>query len=773
MVIAMKKQLRNILIPLLMLTVGCTPNQNSSSVSSTGMSSSISSGEDSSSMPTTSQNGNTSNATSSSSLSSSTSSQQTSSSSKTSSNSSSVTPSVDAEILAQGVLSEGAYAEWSDTNAQNAKVEYQLVNETGYTRIDQELIRKKDNTTARFDAVGLKAGIYNFKITTSDQKVLEMKNIEIKNYDRSGYAHFKATGVGGYNDDGTPKANAVIVYVNDENKNTVTAQIGGKTYEGIAEILKHQSESNKPLIIRIVGRVNAATWKTISYSKGSSNLSANQILDQKGQPLPKQNMNEDYITTNDLNQLDTSKYSKLNGLTNKINYSSGEFDSYYNMLDVNAAKNVTIEGIGDAMIFQWGFTFKNCSSIEVRNLTFDDYTEDACSFEGPNDAETLAGFTTGHIWLHNNLFNEGKNYWDVCPEQDKLEGDGATDFKKNAYITISYNQYYNNHKTGLVGGGDTQHTACLTFHHNYYNQCSQRLPLGRQANMHMYNNYYYKTKTTSMSIRANAYAFVENCYFEGGKNPMETKSTGVIKSYNNVFDNCPVDKTKNTITEVTDRDTKVGNSNIYDQNFDTNPSNFYYDAEKHCSNVTYLSSANQAKQDCKNFSGPLKANIIGEPIVNKDPEEEDNPNVPQKETEVLNFAEVSEGKYSTNLQEGIFTIYAASDKTVEIKHGVNNYTSFDASYTGELKLGGNATSAARKVSFAITKQADITIYARSSNDSTARQLVIKDSGDKEIHAFDAITTATELKYTLEAGTYSISSKSGGMNIGAIKITYKA
>lgn len=71
----------------------------------------------------------------------------------------------------------------------------------------------------------------------------------------------------------------------------------------------------------------------------------------------------------------------------------------------------------------------------------------------------------------------------------------------------------------------------MTFHHNYYENCASRLPLGRQANMHMYNNYYYKSTGTNMSIRANGYAFVENCYVEACNNPFETKGTGVIKLY--------------------------------------------------------------------------------------------------------------------------------------------------------------------------------------------------------------------------------------------------
>lgn len=50
--------------------------------------------------------------------------------------------------------------------------------------------------------------------------------------------------------------------------------------------------------------------------------------------------------------------------------------------------------------------------------------------------------------FHNNTFNEGRKNFDVCNEQAKYEGNGATDFKMNAYITLSNYHYYKNHKTG-------------------------------------------------------------------------------------------------------------------------------------------------------------------------------------------------------------------------------------------------------------------------------------------------------------------------------------
>ena len=244
--------------------------------------------------------------------------------------------------------------------------------------------------------------------------------------------------------------------------------------------------------------------------------------------------------------------------------------------------------------------------------TFDDYTEDACSFEGSKDSSTIDGFDSKNIWIHHNTFNEGINYWDVCGEQDKHEGDGGTDIKRSAYTTISYNHYYNNHKTGLVGGSDSNKTACVTFHHNFYEKCFSRLPLGRQANMHMYNNYYYGSKGTNMSLRAGAYALIENCYFENAKNPVTTQDgdgkRGVAKIYNCTFTGVKLDTSKYDVTVVSSRTQSVDNDNIFNKAFDTDSSVFYYDSANKCSDVEVMTSTADVPTLIPQVAGTLHHN---------------------------------------------------------------------------------------------------------------------------------------------------------------------
>ena len=157
-------------------------------------------------------------------------------------------------VIAKGWY-ESCYAEWSNENDEaNAKVEYKNVNDSVYTLVDEELVRNAENGNGRVDIVGLTPGNYNIKITTSSGTVLE-DIVKVVAYDRSGYAHFNNEGVGAYNDDGTLKAGAQVLYVTNENKNDVTL---GK-YTGIGNILSNANQFSTPIAVRIIGKVDTAS----------------------------------------------------------------------------------------------------------------------------------------------------------------------------------------------------------------------------------------------------------------------------------------------------------------------------------------------------------------------------------------------------------------------------------------------------------------------------------------------------------------------------------
>lgn len=463
--------------------------------------------------------------------------------------------SVEAEC---GSWHESIYITWkNDASAASAEVYYKESGTDEYTGLDSELVRQTSDG-GRADIVGIKAGYYDIKLVTAAGAEFVQENIPVDNFDRSGYAHFKRSeGVGGYNNDGTPKDKAVILYVNNANKNTIS--YGGKT--GIGNILANASKIDVPLIVRFIGTVDTQT------------------------------RDADGTKTTDKN----NGVVALNGLTDK----AMSDDSYFNMLDVKNAENITIEGIGtDAVIDKWGFTFSDCNSIEAKNLTFQRYPEDACSFLGSNGR---------NFWLHDCTFNIGENKYDLTDEKDKGDGDGSTDIARSQYITFSYNRFNKCHKTSLNGNGDSVKQYHITWHHNFFNECSARLPLARQANIHIYNNYYYNCGTC-IDARASTWILSEANYFEctndSGMNAIITKSGSnglpIVKSYNDVFVGSArtMENINNSIHIVQSRDQRIdadSNSNPY-PNFDTNSSVFYYSNGK--TDVLLLQSAEAAKESC-------------------------------------------------------------------------------------------------------------------------------------------------------------------------------
>lgn len=697
---------------------------------------------------------------------------------------------------------ESAAFEWKETAAANAKVEYKLSTATTYTSIDKQLIRQISSTTARADILGLKGGAkYDFKITTSENKASAVTGVDISALDRSGYAHFNYTnGVGAYKDDGTLKSNAQIIYVTEQNKNNID---GNGT--SIAQYLSKAGNNSKPIVVRIIGTVGAATWKkgNVTYTKTSSNtdssgnLLPSAIVGANGKALDKKGWTQAELISGGYNVLDTGVYAELKGLSSSIKWDSSknEFDSCWNDCQVKSVNNITVEGVGeDAEIFQWGFTFKSCNSVEVRNIRFYDYTEDACSVEGGENATSLSGFKHKNFWIHHNTFDIGVNYWDVCKEQDKHDGDGSTDFKYLAYITVAYNRYNGTHKTGLVGGGDSAHQACFTFHHNYYNGCDQRMPLGRQANMHIYNNYFYKSGLYSVSLRAGAYAFVENCVFtykSGSTKPIE-----LVKGSNGT-PSCKVidcDLGGRSVTNGvgaeylyvgSDRTKTVKGSNLYGLNFEQQ-AGFY--------TVTNKLDTNKVATEIPKLAGVMKrdlnikveggSEVVNPPVVTPNPPVT-TPDDPADNSEkvTMNVAEaisanklqIGDGQNFDNvtLAEGI-ALNTTGSKTKVTAH--TNQFDDGRSFTHRIVLKG--TGNYFKIS--VDKACTVKVYVAngSTTDTTGREIgLYTDTAGKTLMSGATTTKLVggdkqAVVYNVtKAGTYYLESITNELSIYQIEIIY--
>ena len=415
------------------------------------------------------------------------------------------------------------------------------------------LVRDTDNGL-RVDILGLKAGNYTVTITTSKGDITE-SNISVGTQDRSGYAHFNYTeGVGAYNDNGELKADAIILYVTDENKDTVSVTSkDGTTVSGIGNILNSAGQD--------VGDGKTSNGSTVT----NTNRDILKKLAEDGTPLVVRivgNVTAPYGLT----AYNTTDFGGLKG------------DNGF-MARMKSGKDITIEGIGtNACINGWGLHFiceesapEFGKSFEVRNLAFRNVPEDAVGMEGVQ-ANGVVTASVERCWIHNNEFYVPNI--EKPAESDKKQGDGACDFKRGQYFTNSYNYYEGYHKTNLVGANDSNLQYNISFHNNYWKDCAARGPLARQANIHLYNNIYEHQTDVGQDSRANSYFFSEYNLFENCDDCTVIKSGGAIKSFNDSFVNCEHETTGTVVTSKTEA---ISNNNKY-PDFDTNASLSYIPA---------------------------------------------------------------------------------------------------------------------------------------------------------------------------------------------------
>lgn len=539
---------------------------------------------------------------------------------------------VSAQIVDNGAYNESLYVVWKEGNPTDAevKVEYAKAGQSDFVTVPAQLIRAVSSTEARVDILGLAAGDYDVKITSSDGETLEVPSLTVNEYDRSGYAHFKyEDGVGAYNDDGTLKDGALVIYVTDQNKNDVTGSVykykaSDNTYteedisqyititdsvdsfneqavssgaqKGIGEILNNRRYAGNhrmnigiaklcdvygAVAVRIVGKVTSGI-KNNDYTTGEPIISGLTYYAKKETKNP--------ITDQTYGK--TENESPTNKITGRVP-NGGSVGDNGNMARMVNAHDLTIEGVGeDSVIEGWGLHFissnitgkdaKDGTSFEVRNITFDKCPEDAVGMEGEQeDSSSTITSSVERCWVHNNTFLPG-----YCPEpaeSDKAEGDGSCDFKRGQYLTVSYNYFEYCHKTNLVGSSDSSLQFNLTYHHNWWYNCSSRIPLARHANIHFYNNYVLGDMTAAKkpdlsyvhSIRADTYIFSEANYYDGVKNLTEFKQ-GAIKGYNNTL----FSEFGDNVMKSYARDAKLPNACKYKttdySSFDTDEELFYY-----------------------------------------------------------------------------------------------------------------------------------------------------------------------------------------------------
>lgn len=438
---------------------------------------------------------------------------------------------------------ESAYLKWAPFEGASSYNVY-----VDDKKIDAQLVRQYASYY-RADVLGLKEGTYSVKVVPVNADGKEItgantaSNLVVKSYNREGFAHFKYAGVGAYNNDGTLKAGAKVLYITAKTAKTVSTTVNtGKleTITGLQSIIDAYSKGKDktPIAFRIIGKVNLSDLDHISSSA--------EGLQVKG-----------------------------------------------------AMMNMTFEGVGDdATVYGFGFLLREAESVEFRNFAIMRCLDDAMSLDTKNShvwihnmdlfygkkgsaADQAKGDGTVDIKGDSKYVTVAYNrFWD----NGKASMCGMKSETGENWITYHHNWF--DHSDSRMA---RVRTMSVHMYNNYYQHCDvYGVGATSGSSVFMESNYFDATKRPIMSSLQGTDAKGDGT-FSGEKG-------GLIKAYGNVFANKPdnfsyipyaENNTSFDAYEVSDPSEQVPSSvktlvggTSYD-NFDTNSSLMYaYAADK-------------------------------------------------------------------------------------------------------------------------------------------------------------------------------------------------
>ena len=438
---------------------------------------------------------------------------------------------------------ESAYLKWAPFEGASSYNVY-----VDDKKIDAQLVRQYASYY-RADVLGLKEGTYSVKVVPVNAEGKEIagantaSNLVVKSYNREGFAHFKYAGVGAYNNDGTLKAGAKVLYITAKTAKTVSTTVNtGKleTITGLQSIIDAYSKGKDktPIAFRIIGKVNLSDLDHISSSA--------EGLQIKG-----------------------------------------------------AMMNMTFEGVGDdATVYGFGFLLREAESVEFRNFAIMRCLDDAMSLDTKNyhvwihnmdlfygkkgsAADQAKGDGTVDIKGDSKYVTVAYNrFWD----NGKASMCGMKSETGENWITYHHNWF--DHSDSRMA---RVRTMSVHMYNNYY-QHNDVYGIGATSgsSVFMESNYFDAVKRPIMSSLQGTDAMGDGT-FSGEKG-------GLIKAYGNVFANKPANfsyipyaenNTSFDAYEVSDPSeqvptsvkTLVGGTSY--NNFDTNSSVMYtYVADK-------------------------------------------------------------------------------------------------------------------------------------------------------------------------------------------------
>lgn len=381
---------------------------------------------------------------------------------------------------------ESAYLKWAPFEGASSYNVY-----VDDKKIDAQLIRQYASYY-RADVLGLKAGTYSVKVVPVNAEGTEIagantaSNLVVKSYNREGFAHFKYDGVGAYNNDGTLKAGAKVLYITAKTAKTVSTTVNtgkSETITGLQSIIDAYSKGKDktPIAFRIIGKVSLSDLDHISSSA--------EGLQIKG-----------------------------------------------------ATMNMTFEGVGDdATVYGFGFLLREAESVEFRNFAIMRCLDDAMSLDTDNShvwihnmdlfygkkggaADQAKGDGTVDIKGDSKYVTVAYNrFWD----NGKASMCGMKSETGENWITYHHNWF--DHSDSRMA---RVRTMSVHMYNNYYQHCDvYGIGATSGSSVFMESNYFDATKRPIMSSLQGTDAMGDGT-FSGEKG-------GLIKAYGNVFANKP------------------------------------------------------------------------------------------------------------------------------------------------------------------------------------------------------------------------------------------
>ena len=381
---------------------------------------------------------------------------------------------------------ESAYLKWASFEGASSYNVY-----VDNKKIDAQLVRQY-KSYYRADVLGLKEGTYSVKVVPVNADGAEIagantaSNLVVKSYNREGFAHFKYAGVGAYNNDGTLKAGAKVLYITAKTAKTVSTTVNtGKqeTITGLQSIIDAYSKGKDktPIAFRFIGKISLSDLDHISSSA--------EGLQIKG-----------------------------------------------------AMMNMTFEGVGDdATVYGFGFLLREAESVEFRNFAIMRYLDDAMSLDTKNfhvwihnmdlfygkkgsAADQAKGDGTVDIKGDSKYVTVAYNrFWD----NGKASMCGMKSETGENWITYHHNWF--DHSDSRMA---RVRTMSVHMYNNYYQHCDvYGIGATSGSSIFMESNYFDAVKRPIMSSLQGTDAKGDGT-FSGEKG-------GLIKAYGNVFANKP------------------------------------------------------------------------------------------------------------------------------------------------------------------------------------------------------------------------------------------